>query len=256
MVIRYDAINPIPKVLEETMINVSNTYVEVERSGVETAILPVGAIEQHGPHLPLSVDWAIGEAIALRVAEKLDAFLMPGIAYGCSQAHRGFRGSVYISQETLGALVKDIAYSLIDQGFRRIAVLNAHGGNLILKLAVREINLSQDECKVILLFPTNEIDDVRSKILDGGSSDAHAGELETSLMLHLAPSQVGNERVDHIPEGVSETYFDYTLLKELCPDGIWGRPTLASAEKGEKLMDAIVERAVVNIETTFRNLGM
>ena len=84
----------------------------------------------------------------------------------------------------------------------------------------------------------------------------HAGELETSIMLHLAPNQVSSERVDHIPEGVSETYFDYTLLKELCPDGVWGRPSLATAEKGEKLMDAIVQRAVGNIETTFKNLGV
>jgi creatinine amidohydrolase len=238
------------------MLDVSNSYVEIERSAVDMAILPVGAIEQHGPHLPLSVDWVIGEAIAHRVAEKLDAFLMPGIAYGCSQAHKGFRGSVYISQATLGALLEDIAYSLIDQGFRRIVVINSHGGNLVLKLAVREINLSQDQCKVILLFPTNEIEPVRSKILEGGSSDAHAGELETSIMLHLAPNQVSSERVDHIPEGVSETYFDYTLLKELCPDGVWGRPSLATAEKGEKLMDAIVQRAVGNIETTFKNLGV
>ena len=237
------------------MLDVTNTYVDVERSGVDTAVLAVGAIEQHGPHLPLSVDWAIGEAVARGVAERLDAFLLPSIAYGCSQAHAGFRGSISVSQETLGAMVKDIARSLIDQGFRRIAVLNSHGGNLILKLAVREINLSQDRCKVILLFPTNELGEARAAILDGGPSDAHAGELETSLMLHMAPAQVGHERVDHVPEGVDETYFDYTPLKELCPDGVWGRSSLATAEKGEKLLAAVVERAVDKIEKTFRTLG-
>lgn len=237
------------------MLDVTNTYVDIERSGVDTAVLAVGAIEQHGPHLPLSVDWAIGEAVARGVAENLDAFLLPSIAYGCSQAHRGFRGSVWVSQETLGAMVKDIAFSLIDQGFRRIVVLNSHGGNLILKLTVREINMSQDRCKVILLFPTNELGEVRAQILDGGPSDAHAGELETSFMLHLAPDQVGEERVDHVPEGVNETYFDYTSLKELCPDGVWGRSSLGTAEKGEKLLAAVVERAVENVKTTFRTLG-
>ena len=74
------------------MIEATNTHLEVEASGVDTAVLPVGAIEQHGPHLPLATDWAQAEAVAGGVAGRLDAFLLPGIPYGCSQAHAGFEG--------------------------------------------------------------------------------------------------------------------------------------------------------------------
>ena len=133
------------------MHDVTSTYLDLERSGVDTAVLPVGAIEQHGPHLPLSVDWFQGEIVARQVVERLDAFLLPGIPYGCSQAHTGFRGTISLAPETLGAVVKDVVTSLLEQRFRRIAVLNFHGGNLILKLAVRDLNLSQSMGKVVVL---------------------------------------------------------------------------------------------------------
>ena len=235
------------------MLDATNTYRELERSGVDTAILPVGAIEQHGPHLPLSVDWAQADAVARGVAERLDAFLLPGMPYGNSQAHAGFRGSVSLSPETLGAVVRDIALSLMDQGFWRIAVLNFHGGNLVLKITVRELNLAQHRGKVVLCHPWLELGDEVSHILESAHEEQHAGELETSMMLHLAPEQVGDERVDHVPD-VDPVYFDYTPMKEFCPDGVWGRPSLATAEKGEKLLAAMVARTTARIEETFRRL--
>ena len=237
------------------MLDVTNTYRDLEQSKVNTAVLPVGAIEQHGPHLPLSVDWAQGEAVAKGVAENLDAFLLPGIPYGCSQAHAGFRGSISLSLDTLATVVKDIAISLLDQGFRKIVVLNFHGGNLSLKLAVRELNIAQDKGKVVLSFPAREIPDALSRILEGGGSDAHAGELETSLMMHLDPEHVGDERVDHVPDR-SEEYFDYVPMKDFCPDGVWGRSSLATAEKGERLLAAMVEATTAKVEDTFQRLGV
>ncbi|MCY4529508.1 MAG: creatininase family protein [Chloroflexi bacterium] len=135
------------------MHDVTSTYLDLDSSGVDTAVLPVGAVEQHGPHLPLSVDWFQGEIVARRVAERLDGFLLPGVPYGCSQAHTGFRGSISLAPETLGAVVTDIAESLLEQGFCRIAVLNFHGGNLVLKLAVRDLNLSQSLARSSSLVP-------------------------------------------------------------------------------------------------------
>ena len=237
------------------MYDVTSTYLNLECSGVDTAVLPVGAIEQHGPHLPLSVDWFQGEIVARQVAERLDAFLLPGIPFGCSQAHTGFRGTVSLAPETLGAVVTDIAESLLEQGFRRIAVLNFHGGNLILKLAVRDLNLSQSIGKVVLVSPSQDAGAKLDEILEGYPDEQHAGELETSVMLHAALEQVGDTRVDHVPN-VGPVYFDYLPMKEFCPDGVWGRSSLATAEKGRLAIDAMVDYTVDYLQDTFARLGV
>ena len=168
------------------MYDATSTHLDLERSGVDTAVLPVGAIEQHGQHLPLSVDWFQGDVVARVVAERVDAYLLPGMPFGCSQAHAGFRGSIFLAPETLGAVVKDVATSLLEQGFRRIAVLNFHGGNLILKLAVRDLNLSQSLGKIVLVNPAQDAGAMLNEILDGYGDEQHAGELETSIMMYAA----------------------------------------------------------------------
>ena len=237
------------------MYDVTSTYLDLERSDVDSAVLPVGAIEQHGPHLPLSVDWFQGELVARQVAERLDAYLLPGIPFGCSQAHEGFRGTTSLAPDTLGAVVEDVVTSLLDQGFRRIALLNFHGGNLILKLVVRDLNLSQSQGKVVLVSPGQDAGAKLNEILEGYADEQHAGELETSIMLHAAPEQVGPSRVDHVP-GVGPVYFDYLPMKEFCPDGIWGRSTLATAEKGRLAIDAMVNYTVDYLQDTFERLGV
>ena len=219
------------------MHDVTSTYLDLESSGVDTAVLPVGAIEQHGPHLPLSVDWFQGEIVARHVAERLDAFLLPGIPYGCSQAHAGFRGTVSLAPETLGAVVTDIAESLLEQGFRRIAVLNFHGGNLVLKLAVRDLNLSQSIGKVVLVSPGQDAGAKLDEVLEGYPDEQHAGELETSVMLHEAPGQVGDSRVDHVPRRRPR------VLRLPAHEGILSQtecgaaPSLATAEKGRMAIE-------------------
>ena len=238
------------------MYDWTNTYVDLEKSGVDTAVLMVGAIEQHGPHLPLSVDWFVGEAVARGVAERLNAYLLPGIPIGSSHAHKGFRGSVTFSHETLGAIVSDVSLDLLDQGFRRIAVINHHGGNLMPKLTTRDINLTQDKGKVVQLTPSIAAAKRLSEIFDTALEDEqHAGELETSLMLHLAPEQVGPQRIDHVP-AFGAVHFDYRPMRDFCPDGIWGRASLASAEKGEKALAALIEDTAAHFEETFAVLGV
>ena len=237
------------------MHDVTSTYLDLERSGVDTAVLPVGAIEQHGPHLPLSMDWYQGEIVARQVAKRLDAYLLPGMPFGCSQAHHGFRGTISLAPETLGAVVKDIVTSLLEQGFRRIAVLNFHGGNLILKLAVRDLNLSRSQGKVVLVSPGQDGGVKLREIFEGYADEQHAGDLETSVMMHAAPEQVGPSRVDHVPD-VGPVYFDYLAMKEFCPDGVWGRSSLATAEKGRLAVEAMVSYTVDYLHETFARLGL
>jgi creatinine amidohydrolase len=238
------------------MFDWTNTYLELESSDVDTAVLLIGAIEQHGPHLPISVDWFTGEALARGVAEGLNAFQLPGIPFGNSHAHHGFRGSVSVSPETLDGIVRDISLNLMGQGFRRIAVLNFHGGNLIVKPTTRDINLTQNTGKVVQLHPSFVAAERLSRIFESDLADEqHAGELETSLMLHLAPEQVGPQRIDHVPN-LGPAEFDYRPMRDFCPDGVWDRSSLASAEKGKQALAAMIEDTVVAFEETFSRLGV
>lgn len=237
------------------MLDATNTSPQIEASGVNTAILPVGAIEQHGPHLPLSVDWAQAEHVSRLVAERMDAFLLPGLPYGTSQAHDGFRGSISVTHETLKTLTRDVCYSLINQGFTRIAILNFHAGNIALKVAVRQVNWAQVEGKVVLMQPWMDASSRISKILESTQEELHAGEMETSIMMHIAPDQVGNERIDHVPD-LNASAFDLSPMKDYAPDGVWGRPSLATAEKGRMVIEEMVDTTVEYLQKTFERLGL
>jgi creatinine amidohydrolase len=235
------------------MISASNTYQELVASGVVTAIIAVGAIEQHGPHLPLGTDWMLADAVAQRVGEKLDAYVLPAVPFGASQAHLGFRGSVWLEHDTLAAVVKDLARCLIAQGFHRIVILNIHGGNIVLKVAVRDLNFDQSEGRVILVHPLLAANKELSRVIESLATEAHAGELETSLMLHLHDDLVQGEGPDEVPDAPAD-YFDYLPLQLVSTSGIWGRASLATEDKGRQAMESLVERTVKLVSETFDRL--
>ena len=236
------------------MYDLNNTYLDIEKNKNGIAILPVGAIEQHGPHLPISVDHFQAESVSRAVAERMGAFLLPGIAYGNSEAHTGFKGTVSISSDTLKNIVQDITKNLFNQGFTKVGVLNFHAGNLVLKLALREVNLSSDTGVAVLCQPWQDIDEESKTILDNYGNEQHAGEFETSVMMHIDPAKVGSNLIDCVPE-VQPTYFDYQYMKEYCPDGVWGKATLANSDKGRLLFDAMVKATVEKLASTFDQLN-
>ena len=235
------------------MWDTSKTFAEIESSGVDTAILPVGAIEQHGRHLPISVDWQQADALGRGVAERLDALLLPAIPFGNSEAHVGFRGSVTIRPETLQALVSDIVLSLFDQEFRNVVVINTHGGNLVLKLAIRAVNMSRPFGRVLLVFPPQLAASRLSEIFPKIGDEMHAGDLETSLMMYLTPDEVRPGGVDYIPN-LSPEFFDYVPMRNYCPDGVWGRAGQATADKGRRALEIMVDETVQHVETTLKRL--
>ena len=235
------------------MLDVTNTSQDIDESGVDTAILPVGAIEQHGPHLPLSVDWAQAEYVSKLVANRMGALLLPGIPYGSSEVHDGFKGSVSITHESLKTITKDICMSLISQGFTRIGVLNFHGGNIALKVAVRQVNWAQSEGKAVLVQPMLQSGAKLTEIVETFNEDLHAGEMETSIMMHIAPEQVGEDRVDYVPS-LDASAFDLGPMKQYAPDGIWGRPSFATAEKGKLLVEYMVNATIDHLNATFLRL--
>lgn len=99
------------------------------RDGRCRIVVPFGALEQHGPHLPLVTDTMLGDALGEAVAERLTAFVSPTMPFGCSRHHSAFPGTISLEDETLGLIVRDVVHSLTSIGFKQLLLLPAHGGN-------------------------------------------------------------------------------------------------------------------------------
>ena len=220
-------------------------------------VLPIGSVEQHGPHLPLSTDHLVvskaAEAVASRCGEEFDLWLLPTLAISKANEHAWAPGTLWLRATTLLSVVDDIASSAAATGARRLVFLNSHGGNTaLLVVACREVRLAQG-LQTFLLHPFLPPDH------GGRSATAPAGELgmgihggydETSMMLHLRPDLVdmtlATRRVpdrladnQHVRFGGSVP-FGWTS-DDFGPDGHIGDPVGATAEQGEELFEAAVE---------------
>ena len=174
---------------ENSVIDSKSTTFEWKnvRSGI--CILPVGSLEQHSHHMPLATDTIIGEYFSRFLAQELDAALLPALSIATSLEHTGFRGSFSLRPETLMAVIRDLADEAERQDFTTMVIVNAHGGNFSLAPVTRDINRVDRKIKIILCAPHS----MSSTNVPG---DIHAGESETSMMLHVCPELVGEERVD------------------------------------------------------------
>lgn len=212
----------------------------------ELAILPVGSIEQHGPHLPVATDWIIADALGRRVAEKTGGFYIPALPISTNKEHRGKKGSVGMHSDIFYKMIVDICLDLKAQGFRRIAIIQGHGGIFVMNSIVRELNADHNPdlfvAKVDILevcWPVFE----KQNILES-KGGLHADEAETSLILHLHPELVDMTRAKDFYPDVSRPMLNYGGIPRFCPDGVWGAPTKASAEKGRRMLDIAVEESV------------
>ncbi|WP_089721077.1 creatininase family protein [Candidatus Entotheonella palauensis] len=222
-----------------------NTFSEIAQSDIDLAILPIGATEQHGSYLPLSTDSLEAEAVARGVAERLDAFMLPVLPFSNSEAHAGFRGSISLSPTTLLAVVKELALDLMGQGFRRVVLLNMHGGNLILRPAVREINQHANTGRAIVVQPFSLAATALSQIFPNYHHEAHAGGFEASLIMTIAPDTIKGTAADAVPDAPLEA-FDYLPMSCLSPSGIWGEPSQASRERGERALEVMIEQTTTH----------
>ncbi|MGZ3148234.1 creatininase family protein [Lentzea chajnantorensis] len=213
----------------------SDTTADVR--GQRVAVLPVGSTEQHGPFLPLATDAVIAWTIASRIATAYDVRLLAPVQFSCSQEHADWPGTVSISARTLVSLVTDIADSLRHNGVEHLVLVNAHGGNYVLSNVVQEST-------GMALFPGRDdwaFAREKAGIETSAYSDMHAGELETSILLHAHPDLVrpGFESADHLAE---DRRHMLTLgLRPYTSSGVVGRPSLASARKGELVLAGLVE---------------
>lgn len=226
------------------VLTIYNTSKELEGSKTDTAVLPIGSVEQHGPHLPLGTDWIVANEIAERVAEKLgDCYLLPAIPFSNSQEHLEFSGTVSIRPSTLAQMIRDIILSLYLHGMKKVIVVSGHGGNWIVKPTIRELNLEYPDLKIIHSEPMGE-----------KPQDVHAGDSETSHMLYIDEGLVRKDKIaDNLPDATQE-YLDYVGMKALSKEGTWGKASRASKEKGEKSLEARAEIIFSYVRETLARL--
>ncbi|MDP2675848.1 MAG: creatininase family protein [Dehalococcoidia bacterium] len=224
--------------------------------GRTTVIVPFGAFEQHGPHLPLGTDAIFGDEIGLAVAERLDAFLAPTVRVGFSPHHMAFAGTLTVDEETFHAVAGAIVRALAEHGFRRIVLLPTHGGNFRPLGAAVSALAPIDGVKVIT-FPDvgmllNAILPVAAGMgLTPAEGGVHAGEWETSMMLALHPELVRMELAEEgyvgdLAAGVQRFFNEGVHV--LAENGIFGDPRRASAEAGRKYIQNIVDIVVRTVE--------
>ncbi|WP_133917965.1 mycofactocin biosynthesis peptidyl-dipeptidase MftE [Streptomyces sp. NBC_00582] len=208
-------------------------WTEVEAGG-SLLIVPLGAVEQHGPHLPLDTDVRIALAVATRAAAALPgAVVAPPLAYGASGEHAGFAGTLSIGAEVLELLLVELGRSARDT-FRRVLFVSGHGGNAwALARALRRLR--------------GEGLDAAGWVPVVRDGDAHAGRTETSLLLHIAP---------HLVRAGEAAPGDCRPIRTLLPvlrakgvrgvsaNGVLGDPTGATAAEGARLLDDFVDRLV------------
>jgi creatinine amidohydrolase len=232
----------------------------------DIAILPVGSVEQHGPHLPLSSDQIVPMEIARRVAKRINALIAPIIPWGDEWAFifKEWRtGTFHLRPETMINLVEDICNSLIGNGLKKIIIINGHGGNPPhISLAAEKVVLKTG-AKILAVNWWMLHSKVTSEVKES-KWEIHAGELETSVVLAARPDLVHMDRaVAEIPKMPYMTYPDnwsggdnigylYPVGVNVSASGVFGDPSKASKEKGEKIIDAVVENIVTFVEREWR----
>lgn len=218
-------------------------------------LIPIAAVEQHGPHMPTGTDTilctAVAEAVEARMRDQ--TLLMPTVWLGASAHHLRLGATLSSELQNYVAMLCDIASSLLRDGHRRLLFVNGHGGNLDpMYVALRTL---QPEHVDSLLAGTNYwsvADDLIRETLEGDHKFVgHACEFETSMILHVRPELVDQSLLADagklLPDDVDGVFVSRDM-RQRTRAGYTGRPDLASAEKGKRLFDGVVDRMVSTVE--------
>jgi creatinine amidohydrolase len=217
---------------------------------IKRAIIPVGSLEQHGAHLPVSTDSLITEYIARLLAEKIGAFVLPVISYGVSFEHKPMF-NMSLRNSTLSTVLCDICISLAENKIREIIIVNGHHGN---RGAIQYIP-QETQSKI----PTMDVNIHILHYWEMMKPDFdHAGEVETSLVLAIAPELVHMDRARPNSKSLSKSRAAYSSLTnapgsfpKITGNGVWGDPMKATASKG----DDLIREIVANLTKTIAELS-
>ncbi len=236
------------------------------------AILPIAAVEQHGPHLPLATDSLIADHLMNQLNKAIEdqILILPTIRVGCSDHHMAFNGTLTTQHGHFNNYVQDIVNSVITHGFDQLILFNCHGGNMgIAKVLYEQIGYSQQHIRLVTVtwwqLVAPELTGLQESTAGGVG---HAGEFETSLLLHFDPKQV---RIDRIPDKRTNrnrwSWSDgdmirgaraelYQRMDQKTLNGVYGDPWLATAEKGAKIADLVVNKLITIVDDLQRRDSM
>ena len=223
-----------------------------------TVVGPIGAVEQHGPHLPLSVDFVVADEVAKAVVKKLgddlNVWAMPCLPFSKSNEHAWSSGTIWLSNDTMHRVLDDIGRCVAQSGARRIVFLNGHGGNsTLLNTACREARLAHGLLTFLVhpfIPPAYSAPDPTAASSVELGMGIHGGLDETSVMLHLRPDLVDmSKAVRNVPEWLADnTHVKFGgsaqfgwLSNDFGPDGHIGDPTGATADLGAQLFNDAVD---------------
>ncbi len=238
------------------------TWIEAEQQlagGSAIAMLPVGAQEEHGPHLPLATDTIMAAGFAERLANQLDAMLLPAIPKGETWTTAGWAGTISLSFNTMIALTVDIGTALAEQKTAALVIVNGHFGNQApLEQAARMLQVEHHLPTLILNYPG--IEQAAASICESEPAAPgvyHADEVETSIMLSLESEAVHMDRAQAEYPQFPPTFGAAPIrLDTFCNSGVFGDPRLATAEKGARLLDALTTAALAVVQMAGSPNGM
>jgi creatinine amidohydrolase/Fe(II)-dependent formamide hydrolase-like protein/7-cyano-7-deazaguanine synthase in queuosine biosynthesis len=236
------------------------TWVQAKLRFAQTDIvlLPVGAVEQHGPHLPLDIDGWDADHLCRQVAARCSdpkPLVLPLIPYGVSYHHDDFPGTMSVGPDTLAQFVYEVGMAAARHGVKKLVIINGHGGNApALQVAAQKVNR---DARIFTCVDTGETSDVDINAIAETRNDVHAGEVETSTALATRPHLVDESRLESSVPEFSSRYLNfssaasvewYEHTARISDSGVLGDPTKASREKGERMWELMITHLVHFVE--------
>lgn len=226
-------------------------------------VLPVAATEQHGPHLPTMTDTRIGAEVAYQAARKAyphqPTVVTPVVFSGLSGHHMPFGGTLTLDHETFIAVIRCLIRSAVHHGFRRILLSNSHGGNILAIQFAADRMAQETGAAIVATTYAHEAAEAIAPLLEDQPGVMHAGEAETSMMLALDPDLVDASDLAALNTErgrgflyAGEASYRWRPFQHMTGNGVSGLPARASAEKGERLLEAAsdaISKLIIDPET-------
>ncbi len=209
-----------------------------------TVILPVGATEEHGPHLPIFTDTIQAMEVARAAAQRTGVFVAPPLHYGVCRSTRGFPGTITVSHDALRGFMQDLIISFFDSGFKAVLILTGHAGGQHMAALEEACQKAVEErdarVSLVSLFDLIDSSTVETP------HDGHSGEIETSLMMQIRRDLVSSRPEGHFPK--RPRYLIMKDVRHLMGNGIMGDPSRASQEKGKEFFEMAVQGVIAALE--------